>query len=354
MQYMDLPASIDALFVSNQTNVSYLTNFMGTDPTAREAYVLLHPDGITLFTSALYLEQVTALPNISVVTHSGDYPITQALIDRCKRLNIQRLGYESDDLTVHEFTSLKNACAPITLTATQHLIETKRTCKTEKELATIQKAADITDDCFHSILPLIRAGITETELAWRVESYFHEHNASSAFAPIVAFNQHASKPHYFPTPTSLLSSPSLILLDFGAKYDGYCADMTRVVFTGTPLPEWTHAYEIVLEANTTALALLTQGERSGKILDTQARTVIEKAGLPIYPHSLGHGVGRQIHESPRLTIYNDTQLKTDACVTVEPGVYIEGKFGIRIEDLVRIKQNGIDVLSHSSKELTRI
>jgi Xaa-Pro aminopeptidase len=149
-----------------------------------------------------------------------------------------------------------------------------------------------------------------------------------------------------------LRSGSLVLLDFGAKINGYCADMTRMLFVGKPKPEWVRAYETVLAAQQKALNLLKDGVRNGATLDAAAKEVIAESDLPPYSHSLGHCVGLDIHEGPRLSDKKEETLSPGMVFSVEPGVYIEGQYGIRIEDLVRLTSTGIEILSKSPRNLS--
>lgn len=323
---MELPKDIEPLLVTNPTNIRYLTGFVGVDK--RDAYLLLANNKKTLFTTRLYngipLEQ---LPTI------------------IKKEKIKKLAFEETDLTVAEYEKFKKDLRGVTLVPAKNRIEDMRMIKREDEIKNIRLAANITDQCFKFITHRIRPGITESRLAWQIETSFRKQNAESAFSPIVAFNEHTSMPHYLTRPgLSGLQGRALVLLDFGARVNGYCADMTRVVFLGTPKPEWVKTYNIVLAANEKALSLLKKGQRNGRVLDKEAKP-------SSCPHSLGHSVGLDIHESPRLTIKKPAILKPGMVVTIEPGIYIEGAYGIRIEDLVLLKESGIEVLSKSKKNM---
>lgn len=345
------------ILITNPTNIRYLTGFVGVAPEEREAYALLTQKHIFLFTNALYKESAKNLQSpisniqLQFVEISRENPISSELARITAEFNIKKLGFEDDNLTVAELTKLKQVLTDVSLVSTRNRIETLRMTKNKEEVEAIRLAAKITDQCFTYIIKRIRPGITESRLAWEIESFCKVRAGDNAFSPIVAFNEHSSQPHYQSRSNSPLRRGSLVLMDFGAKVNGYCADMTRVVFLGSPKPEWKKAYETVLAANEKALSLLRSGERHGATLDAAAKEVIAEAGFPPYPHSLGHAVGLAIHEAPRLTTMKDEMLAPDMAVTVEPGVYIEGRYGIRIEDLVRIKDTGIETLSGSPKQL---
>lgn len=338
---MIVPIEKDGFLITNPTNIRYLTGFVGVEN--RDAYMLVTRTNTYFFTNALYGEQTK---HLSPIILSAAYPITQALTD----ISVQELEFESDNLTYAEYERL--IASGFTLFTAKNKIESLREIKNKQEIQYIKLAASVTDQCFTFICNRIKPGITESRLAWEIESYLKVKGGGISFAPIVAFNASSSQPHYASQGNSPLRKQSLILLDFGAKVNGYCADMTRVIFLGSPKPEWVNAYAAVLAANEKAIDMLAKGERSGAALDAAARKIIVQSNLPAYPHSLGHAVGLDIHEAPRLTVKKPETLKANMVVTVEPGVYIEGSYGIRIEDLVLLTDKGIHILSRSQKELT--
>ncbi len=349
-KYFQIPSSLDALLVTNPTNIRYLSGFIGVSPQEREAYLLLTRKEMYIFTSSLYLEQASKLP-CEVIKISTEFPLSKKLASLFEKLHCKKIGFEDVNLTVAELTKLKSSVKNVSFLPARDVIEKAREIKRSDEIASIQKASQLTNDCFHFIVSKLKQGMKESDIAWDMETFFQKHEAQSAFSPIVAFNNNASMPHYF-TGNTVLTPQSLILLDFGAKVNGYCSDMTRVVFLGRPKDEWVMAYAAVLDAQLTALHHLSKGVRSGKQLDAVAQKTIKKYGLPSYSHSLGHAVGLDIHESPRLSIKQDATLKPNMVVTIEPGVYKEGAYGIRIEDTVLIGNNDIEVLTTSSKEIT--
>ncbi len=348
---MKIATNIDALLVTSPTNIRYLTGFVGVSPEEREAYVLQTDTTIYLFTNALYIEQAKKLSTpLELIEISRDNPLSKELAILTKKLGITKLGFEDVNLTVAEFTKLKQELTDVDLVPTRDTIENKRMIKRDEEIKNIRQAAKITDECFDYILTLLKPSVIESDIAWEIETFFKKQNAGNAFSPIVAFGKNSSQPHYMPSQT-VLAANDIVLLDFGARFNGYCADMTRVVFVGTPKPEWVKAYNTVLAANTKAITLLQEDNRNGATLDTVAQEIIKKEGLPTYPHTLGHGLGLDIHEAPRLSYKKDATLKAGMAITVEPGVYIEGQYGIRIEDLVLLRENGIEILSTSSKAI---
>ena len=341
----------DPLLVTNPTNIRYLTGFVGVEPAEREAYVLLMDKETYLFTNSLYIEQAKNLP-AKLIEISRENPISKKLLRITDELDIKKLGFEDTNLTVAELAKLKQTLTSVSLMPTRGRIEEQRMIKRDDEIKNIKLAAKITDQCFAYILKCIRPGVTEGKLAWKIESFCKMKAGDNAFSPIVAFNEHSSMPHYMSRGNSPLRNNSLVLLDFGARVNGYCADMTRTVFLGPPKPEWEHAYNAVLSANEKAIDLLINGERKGATLDAAAKEVIAEENLPPYAHSLGHAVGLDIHEAPRLSVTKDEGLKSGMVFSVEPGIYLEGQYGIRIEDLVLLKGKSIEILSRSQKQIT--
>jgi Xaa-Pro aminopeptidase len=236
--------------------------------------------------------------------------------------------------------------------------------KTAIEIGYIRDACAITDECFTYILSQIRPGITEGEIAQKIETFFLQKNAELAFPVIAAFGQNTSLVHYLESKNSTVRcrDNEIILLDFGAKIHGYCSDMTRMIFVGQPKDEWKEAYAAVCLAQHVAIAALDDQaiaaqhlhiplQYSGASLDQLARHVIQIRKFPVYPHSLGHNIGRKIHEKPKLTIKKDAWIIPGMVFTIEPGVYIENKYGIRIEDTVCLNSDGLEILTKSTKEL---
>src|SRR5690348_13873723 len=237
---METLTNLDALLITNSTNIRYLTGFIGVDN--RDAYVLITQNKTYFFTNSLYMEQTKHLSPIQV---SRERPISMEIRKHCEELNIVKLGFEEADLTVAELTKLKSVLTNIELIPTQERIEKSRQIKRPDEIADIKKACNITDACFDFILKKLKPGVIENDIAWDIETFFRKNDATDAFSPIVAFGKNSSMPHYMPGQT-ILRKNDLILLDFGARYKGYCADMTRVVFIGEPQREWLDAYHATL------------------------------------------------------------------------------------------------------------
>lgn len=342
--------NLDALFITNQHNVSYLTGFIGLSADEREGFLLVTKKNahLLLFPTyfGLFEKKRTGFTTVCITQNKR---LTNHLNEIIKTEKIKSIGFEEENLTIAEFNSLQNK-VKVRWQSIKGTIEDLRVIKDKTELKYISDAARITDSAFEFIKGKIKKGVTEKTLALELE-YFLKKNADDiAFSPIIAFNRNAAIPHYLPTNSQQLIANSLILLDFGAKINGYCADMTRVVFFGTPNEKQVKIYNTVLSAQKKALSNLKAGITAHNI-DKIARDHIISQGFPEYPHSLGHGVGLAIHENPRLKKDSKVILKENMVVTVEPGIYLPDFCGIRIEDLVLLKGKGIEILSNSSKEI---
>nr|MBO2472051.1 Xaa-Pro dipeptidase [Bacillota bacterium] len=341
-------AGIDGLLVTGATNRRYMTGFTGSAGMA-----LITRDEALLLTDFRYIEQAAQqAPDYEVVRYDDPYAI---LNERLQRYKGQRIGFESHHVTVHELENIKKAggdAPPVEWVPVKGLVEQLRGRKSEEELALIQKAVDITDAAFTYILDHLRPGVTEKEIAWKLEVFMREQGADGlSFSPIVASGPNGAMPHARPTDKPLAAG-EFVTLDFGCVYQGYCSDMTRTVFIGQPTAEQRALYDLVLKAQLAGVAAVKPGV-VGKDVDAAARSIIEAAGYGEYfGHGLGHGVGLDIHEEiPRLSTRGTVVLEPGMVTSVEPGVYLPGRGGIRIEDLVVVTEDGCRVLTKSTKDL---
>lgn len=348
--------SNNPILISNPTNIRYLTGFSGLSPTEREAYVLLTDTQTYLFTSSLYREEAMKCKvqneKCKIIEISKEHPLSKSLASICEKEEIQKLDVEETDLRVTEYETLKNALTRTTLIHSKNRIEDMRRCKKKYEIDAIKQASILTDECFSAMLKLLVPGVFESEIALIIESFFRRQGAGIAFSPIVAFGKNTSKPHYAAEEKGAqLNENDIVLLDFGARVNGYCSDMTRMVFVGAPENEIKRAYVSLQTAQQHAIELLKSGERAGSVLDTKTRELLEKDRYPTYPHSLGHALGLDIHESPRLYKDDTSTLIPGMVFTIEPGIYIEGSFGMRIEDTILITDSGIEQLTRSTNDI---
>ena len=339
----------DALYISSEINQRYVTDFSYTDGS-----VLITRGKSYVITDFRYLE--AAKKNVV-----GDYEIiTQPgaggnyLYDLCRENDVKTLAFEDGSISYADYMSLKGRLSGIELVPAGGFIEGLRMFKEPGEVENIIKAQRIAERAFAELIPEIRRGMYETELALELEYKMRKLGAEDkSFETIAVSGSASALPHGVPRPQPI--EDGFFTFDFGALVNGYHSDMTRTIVIGKADDEMKRLYNTVLEAQLAAEAVITEGYRNSDA-DKTARDIIENAGyLGCFGHSLGHGVGLEIHEGPRLAGgTGDAVLKAGQVVTVEPGIYIEGKYGCRIEDMMLITEGGAELLTDCPKELIEI
>ena len=338
-----LAASLDApLLVTNLTNVFYLTGFESSN-----AAVLVRPGGeATLYTDFRYAEAARAVPGVEV-------EITKRAImaDLAERLD-SRVQFEADVLPYREWERLRAGGAE--LVPTHGLVDGVRAVKDEKEIAKIGRAARIADRGFEALTAETFVGRTEREIAWRLRELLHAHGADEqSFDTIVASGPNGARPHGHPT-DRIVDRGTLVTIDFGVRVDGYCSDCTRTVSTGSLPDQLRRAYDVCLDAQERACAQIKAG-MTGVEADAIAREPITAAGFgENFGHGLGHGIGLAVHEAPRLSTESTDTLEVGHTVTIEPGIYLEGVGGCRIEDLAVVREHGVELLTSFPKRLIEV
>jgi Xaa-Pro aminopeptidase len=337
-----LRASLEEpLLVSAGGNIRYLTGFSSSN-----AALLVEQDRLRLFSDFRYSDAARAVEGVEYVETNRN------LYAGLSELLAGRIGFEANDLTYAEYEAL--GVGGLELIPRRGLVEALRAVKEESELEAIRAAAAITSQAYERFAEEPFTGRTERELAWRLDGLFHELGAAGpAFETIVAGGPNGARPHSRPT-ERVVEPGETVVVDAGARIDGYCADCTRTFATG-PLPERLQdAYGACLEGQEVGLRSVAPGT-SGVAADAAARTVIESAGYgDKFGHGLGHGVGIDVHEAPRLSRESEDVLAAANVVTVEPGIYLPGLGGIRIEDLVVVRETGPEVLTTFTKELVTV
>lgn len=338
--------NIDAILITHLINVRYLSNFTGSN-----GQILLTPTKayfITDFRYRLVAKQVLPKAFTYVEMEKGLVKTLEPLLAKHK---IKKLGVEGQNLTYHRYTLLEKQLTAIKFNQIDTIIENLKVTKTPSELKLIQKAQELAEEVFYVVKKNLKTGKTEQELAWEIQSLGHDFGAEDiSFAPIVGFKDHSASPHHQNT-TRKLKKGDLILIDMGMKYQGYCSDMTRMIFTKQPTPQEKLIYNLVLEAQEFAINKMKAGIK-GKDADTWSRDIITKAGYgKDFGHSLGHGIGLEVHERPYVAASSEEILPIDTIVTVEPGVYLEKSFGVRIEDMVLVKANKVINLTKVPKAI---
>ena len=348
---------LDALVVSNPHNRRYLTGFTGHDDGADSAGTLVVPalGATTLVTDGRYAEQVAAeCPGQRAEVRQGKLEPVLARI--LMEITASAVGVEATHMTMARRDDLADALRVAgtspDLVPTKRVVEALRVVKDSEELSAIEHACLITDQTFAQLCDYLRPGLTEREVAWEIERIMRSLGAEQlAFPSIVASGPNAAMPHAIPTERRLAPGEP-ITIDMGAQYSGYCSDMTRTVCIGVAAADLRDAHDAVLAAQLACEEGVRPG-KNGQELDALARDVLEARGRGAqYLHGTGHGVGLEIHEDPSLgKLGADHIIEAGMVITVEPGVYIPGWGGVRIEDTVAVTPDGHRVLCTSPKEL---
>lgn len=343
-------ARLTGLLVTGMSNIRYLSGFTGSS-----GYLLVEPTEATLFTDFRYRTQAATEVGRNVALHIVGDGTWGALADRLGASPPgRRIGFESGRMAVAEHGRLAAACDSVIWEPTEGLVEARRAVKDAVEMEAIGAAVDLADLVLEAFPGEIRPGITEAQLAARLEYRLREAGSGPLpFDPIVAFGERSALPHATPSERSLAKG-DLVLLDFGARVDGYCSDMTRVFTTGVAAAWQRDLHGEVRAAVDAAIAGMAAGVGCAAV-DAAARGSLEAAGLADqFGHSTGHGLGLDVHEAPRLHRHETAVLAAGNVVTIEPGVYLPGQGGIRIEQVVVVEPDGGRVLTRSSPELIEL
>jgi Xaa-Pro aminopeptidase len=339
-------AGVDVLLVSELANVRYLTGYTGTNGLA-----LVGPLSRTFLTDFRYVEQAAEEVHPSFQRVRAERDLVES-VERALPQGPLRLGFEDAHTTVRQHRRMRELLpGRVELVPVTGLVERLRAVKEPEEIAAIRAAAELADASFERLIRDGLAGRTEREVAIALEHDMRSRGAPRAsFGTIIAAGPHGALPHAAPREVPIRKG-DLVVVDWGAELDGYCSDCTRTVAAGEPGPDARAVYELVLEALDTGVGAVTAGA-SGREVDGAARAVIEAGGHgEEFGHGLGHGVGIEVHEAPRLSQRSSDDLVAGNVVTVEPGIYIPGRFGVRIEELVVATENGCDVLTSVPKRL---
>ena len=339
---------LDAMLLTNEANRFYACGFHspGTDGVA-----LVTKNGNYYFTDSRYTEAAERVITNAAIAEVGRGRGYTALINEVIDLHgIQKLGFEDAYMTVQDYNVYRGKLHCELIPAADLLTEL-RMVKDEEEMAAMTAAQRIAERAFGDILKELRPGVTEKEIAARLQYLMLHYGAEDmSFDPIVVSGPNGSLPHGVPS-EKVMEAGELVTMDFGCIYHGYCSDMTRTVAIGSVSDEQRRVYETVLAAQMAGIAAAKAGLTGAKI-DGAARKVIEDAGYGEYfTHSFGHGVGVEIHESPNASPAGDKPLPAGAVISAEPGIYIPGKLGVRIEDVIRLTEDSCENLTLAPKEL---
>lgn len=341
--------NIDALIITNLENIRYVTGFTGSTAIG----VITKDRAVILVDSRYILQAKKECSGVEAVLFSGDWIETVAPI--IAESKAERVGFEQDYVTISLHKKMRKAVSkPAKLVGVSRTVEEIRIVKDADEIQTIKRAAAITDECFSHLLEFIKPGMTERDVALEIYLYFYNQDANLAFGSIVAAGENAAFPHH-KTGNDTIKKGQMLKLDFGAMVDGYNADLTRTIFVGNPPDaKQKEIYQIVLDAQMKAIDAIKPGKK-GKQIDAVARKYIESKGYGEYfGHGLGHSLGIGVHDGPGFAPTSETVLEPGMVMTVEPGIYIEGWGGVRIEDDILVTEDGCEVLTKSRKDITVI
>ena len=339
---------LDGILISAPENRQYLSGFTGS-----AGYLFIAKEQAVLVTDSRYTEQATnQAPDYEVVQVRGGW---DWLVELLKKSGVQRLGFESQQMTVATYNNLLDAlkedadAKKVSLVAASGLAEEQRVFKDDGELVSLQRAIDASDAAMEAVCPTIKEGMTEREVAWRMEMAMRDFGADGiSFDSIVASGPNGAMAHHRPSDRQIQKGEPIVI-DMGARVGGYCSDITRTVLVGEPDDTFRKIYDIVLGAQLTAINTVRPG-MTGEECDGLSRDVIAQAGYgENFGHSLGHGVGLAVHENPRVSPKSTDSLEPDMVFTVEPGIYVSGWGGVRIEDIVVLGEQGATPLSKASK-----
>ncbi|MFZ3590292.1 M24 family metallopeptidase [Bacillus sp. DJP31] len=336
--------NIDGVLITSVYNRRYMTGFTGSSGVA-----IISLNQAVFITDFRYVEQANSqLEGFEVVQHKAS--LLEEIATQVDRLGIKNLGFEEDHVSFSSFRAYKEGISA-SLVPLSGVIEKIRLIKTDAEIKILKEATEIADAAFQHILTYIRAGKTEIDVSNELEFFMRKQGAlSSSFDIIVASGFRSALPHGVAT-DKIIETGDFVTLDFGAYYKGYCSDITRTIAIGQPSDELKNIYDVVLESQLRGMAGIKPGI-TGKEADALTRDYITEKGYGEYfGHSTGHGIGLEVHEGPSLSVKSDMILKPGMVVTVEPGIYVAGLGGVRIEDDTVVTTDGNQSLSHSTKEL---
>ena len=329
---------IDCFIVTKPANVTYTTGFMGDD-----SWAIITKRAVYLLTDSRYTEQAQKeCVGCGIIQRKDS--MVGAVAKLCKKLKSVRIVGVEKTTSVAAFESLKKHLK-LRLKTTSDIIESVRRIKDSSEIVAIKAAASISAKALEQTVGYIKLGVTESELAGMLDFQIRRSGATNSFETIVAFGPNASRPHHQPGKRKLRKKDT-VLIDFGARYKGYCSDITRSFAVGKPTPFFERVYDAVQQAQAAAIKTVKAGVEMVEV-DAAARGVISSYDLPVYGHGTGHGFGLEIHEMPFLKAQSKGKLKAGEVITIEPGVYIPGKLGVRIEDDILVTDTGYKILTRS-------
>lgn len=339
----------DAVLISNRYSIRYITGYRGDT-----GFAYISQNKKIIFTDFRYIYQAQAEAAGYEVIDIANDGYAKAIAKVVMEENIKSLGFEEEEMSFAEYSKLQKELSDVTLIPYHGELASLRMVKTSEELSFLKEAEHIGDITFSKILDEIKPGVTELEIAAKLEYIMKLNGAEGiSFDPIVASGLNSSMPHAVPS-RKKIEKGDLLTLDFGCKYNGYCSDMTRTIVVGKASEKQKEIYQTVLEAQMAVLNQVKAG-MIGRDIDKIARDIIYKAGYEgCFGHGLGHSVGLFIHESPRASLKSEDIVLENMTLTVEPGIYVKDFGGVRIEDMIVLTKDGCINFTNSPKELIEL
>jgi Xaa-Pro aminopeptidase len=338
---------LDGLLVSQAENRRYLSGFTGS-----AGVLIIGAREQVLAVDSRYYEHVRQYcPDWQLAEVGYDY--AGKLFDLLRELGLGtgRVGFESEHVSVAHHQALTEALnGRVELVPTSGVVESLRMVKTASEVVAIRRAVALADEVLAHITDWIEPGMSEQEVAWEIEAFMRTRGAEAlSFPPTVAYGPRGAMPHARRSDQPIVAGEPIVI-DVGCRIDGYCSDLTRTFCLGQPKSEsYLAVWNVVRQANKAAAAGIVGG-MSGKVADKLARDVVEVAGYAAnFGHSLGHGVGLAVHEGPRVSYASDAPVPVGSVITIEPGIYLSGEFGVRLEDMALVTEGGLEVLTKAPK-----
>ena len=336
-----LSLNLQGMIVTNPVNIEYLTNIKA------EGTLLVTRKENGFITDGRYIENVHN--TLTLFDEIVVYDVRGLTKDDFENFFMfcENVGFEENYVTYAKYKEYMHKYKINCLVETENMIEKQRMIKDEEEIENIKRACQITDECFNHILNYIKPGMTEKEIAREIDDYYYKNAEGTSFSTIVASGENSSKPHAVPTDRKI-EDKDIITIDMGCKVNGYCSDMTRTIFVGEVPEQVKPIYELVLKNQKQVLKDMKENSNT-KLITKMVENDFRLNNHDLI-HALGHGIGLDIHEAPILGINSESLLKENMVVTNEPGIYIAGHFGIRIEDTVLIGKGGCESLTKSPKK----
>lgn len=356
-------ANLDAMYLRTTTNIAWATGFVGVFDEEQAHALLVTKNLVWLHTDSRYVVALSACASDTEIEVSmeqgGHFSCAIEVLGSMSHTPFNHLSVGVEDaISLREFRAIEGAIAKskvrIDLVETSGIVEGLRSVKDSVEVSFMRRAQEITDAGFSHICSFMKAGMTERQVQLELDRFMMAQGAEGlAFPTIVATGAHAASPHAQPGDT-VLTRGDAVVMDFGARYHGYCSDMTRTVFVGEPSNELKKAWKTLRQANEECEAMVSEGVTASRV-HAHAEKVLARGGFAgRMGHALGHSVGLDIHETPTFSPRNDEPLDAGVVITVEPGIYVEGSFGMRLEDFGVVTEEGFDVLTHSTHEMVII